>query len=509
MIFRAILISALSFIGLSGAAKQINPITQAMLDGYEALLEQNPNDYLTLYERAAQYYRLDDYDKALSDIKKAIEFTPVKDKEQLASEYSLLSDIYTQMEMYPEALSSVQQALTYTPSSYSLLYMKGNTCLRLGQADNAAEAFTAMQRINSRSSESIFGLARVAAMQNNKDKAISLLQDAEKISPGNYLTYCRMGDVYRELGMYQQAAANYLNAFSLTSDSDRPFSSIMDIAKENYDAIDEAIDYAVTRTSNVVPLYFIQGNAALEAGRYDDAYNSYRQLLASLPEEDMVTLYPSLSYICLHKGALSEADDYASKAIMLNSNEKNNILKAKIESARGNYEAALLYAKPALQLNPLSAEALLTAAEIAYNLRDYNASVEYLNEVILNDASDVDALLFRGYLNSEKLDNKAAGLSDYNRVSSLPGSTDEILTKRAIAQVKAGRTLDASSTIAPVYAKADKDAGAAYLSALYYIAVNNKDEAKRLLDNAEALGFNDQYLLQFTNVPLISISPLR
>ncbi len=73
---------------LTASAQQINPITQAMLDGYEQLLKENPNDYFTLYERASQYYRLSRYDMALNDIKRSIAATPAKEKDQLAAEYS-------------------------------------------------------------------------------------------------------------------------------------------------------------------------------------------------------------------------------------------------------------------------------------------------------------------------------------------------------------------------------------------------------------------------------------
>ena len=63
------------------SAQQINPITRAMLNGYNEILQQNPKDYNTLYERAAQYYRISQYDNALNDLTKAIEYTPAKEKD--------------------------------------------------------------------------------------------------------------------------------------------------------------------------------------------------------------------------------------------------------------------------------------------------------------------------------------------------------------------------------------------------------------------------------------------
>lgn len=505
---RKILLSALCCVCLCGSAKQINPLTQAMLDGYATLLEENPNDYLTLYERASQYYRLDSYDNALSDIKKAISCTPSKEKEQLASEYSLMADIYTQREQYAEALDAVNQALTATPSSYKLLYMKGNICLHLGQTQEARTAFTAMQRIKTRSSEALFGLAHAAILEGKTDEATSYIADAENMSPGNYLTYCRMGDLHKLLKMTRRAAADYLNAFSLSSDSDRPMRSIMELAKEDYSAVDEAIDYALQKTTNVVPLYFLQGNAANAAGRYDDAYNAYRELEASVSAEEGRSLYADIAEISLHRGELTDADNYASKAMMNKSDLRNNLLKAQIEMCRGNYTSAKMYVNNAMAEDPTNHEALMYAAEAAYFLGDNATAQKYLNEAIMNDATASDALLFRGFIHETAGDIKAA-TADYTRASTLPAATPEEQTRKAIAQVKAGKTLDASSTISPVYTRSETDARCAYLSALYSLSLGNEADAKRLLDKAVELGFDDRYLLKYYKLPLLSVTKLR
>ncbi|MCM1318934.1 MAG: tetratricopeptide repeat protein [Muribaculaceae bacterium] len=506
---RRLILSALCCLSLYAGAREINPLTQAMLDGYETLLQQNPNDYLTLYERSSQYYRLDDYDKALSDIKRAIGCTPAKETSQLASEYALLADIYTQTEEYPEALMAIDQALGYDANSYRLLYMKGNICLHLDRLSDARSAFTAMMRVNSRSTEAIFGLARVAALEGKNDEATKLLKDAEKMDPTNYLTYCRMGDIHQQMNMPQDAAADYLSAFSLASNSDRPMSSIIALAKENYPAVEQAIDYSLQKTQNVIPLHFIQANAALAADEYDDAYSAYQELLANIPEADAVAFYPDLAEINLHRGDLNDADNYASKAMMHKPDIRTNILKAKIEQVRGNYPSAQMYAKSALALDADNHDALMTAAEIANDMEDYSAAVAYLNNAIMNDAGAVDALIFRGYLNANRLNNAASAMGDFARAASLPATTAEQLTYKAIAQIKGGQALDASSTIAPIYASSENNGEAAYLYALYCLACDKNADAQSSLDKAQSLGFDDNFLLKYYSVPLLSVKALR
>lgn len=506
---RQLFLSALCCLGLMAGAKEINPLTQAMLDGYETLLQQNPKDYLTYYERASQYYRLDEYDKALLDIKKAINYTPEKEKAQLSSEFALMADIYIQTEQYSEALTAVNQALEYDPDSYRLSYMKGNICLHLDDTAGARSAFTAMQRLNSRSSEALFGLAHVAALEGKNSEAVALLKDAEKMDPTNYLTYCRLGDIHRELDMPLDAASDYLSAFSLSSNSSRPLTSIIDLSKTDYSAVEQAIDFALQKTQNVVPLYFIQANAAQAAGKYDEADNAYRELMANVTEQEAQSFYPDLAEINLHRGDITTADLYASKALMENSNLRNNLLKAQIEIARKNYPTAQMYLKSVLGADPGHHDALMYAAETAYQQDSPATALSYLNEAIINDAEAIDALLFRGYLNANKLDNKAAALNDFKRAGSLTATTPKQTAQKAIAQVKAGQILDASSTIAPIFTASDTDAESAYLYALYCLACDKDSEAKSMLDKAVSLGFDDQFLLQYYNVPLLSVAGLK
>lgn len=502
-------ISAMCALCLCAGAQSINPITQAMLDGYETLLAQNPKDYLTLYERASQYYRLDRYDEALSDIKKAISYTPAKDKEQLGSEYSLLCDIYTQLGEYDNALIAIDNAINNSSQTYPLLYTKGNICLHLNKTTEAKDAYSAMQRINPRSSESLFGLAHVYALEGNSTSALKYLEDAEKADPTNYLTYCRLGDIHRELGMPQHAAADYLSAFSLSSTTDRPLSSILDLARENYDAVDDAIDYAASKTSNVVPLYFIHANVATEGGKYQEAYNSYRQLISAIPEQDAENIYYPLAYVALHMGNIGEADSYVSKAMAARPDMKTNMLKADIELAKGNIEAARMYSNAALRLEATDARVLNQAAYIECAAGNYAEATRYLTDVILNDATNIDALIMRGYINANKLKNQASALSDFSRAALVEGTDHEAVAKKAIAQLKAGRSLDATSTIGSVRQAASTDAKASYYLALFDLAADDAVAAKVDLEAARDKGFEDEYLLNFYSAPLLSVAPLR
>lgn len=494
-------------VSIGAEGQKIHPLTQAMLDGYDELLRQNPKDWFTLYERASQYYRLNFYDKALTDILRCIELTPSKEKGQRASEHSLAADIYTQMGEYSNALSQINAALEDSPGAYTLIYQKGNICLYLGQIDEARKCFNSMLRLKSRSQEAVFGLAKCAIIEGDASEARSYMEQAEKADPSNFITYCRIGDLYSDMGEIQNAAAAYLSAFSLNSKDDRSLTSLLALGKKDYAATIEALDYALGKTSNIIPLLFLKGNIAKEANKPNDAYDAYSKLL-STSEGNTPEVLVTMAEICRDRNSITEALGYADRALQLSSNLSNKLLKASLEYDLGNYELASKMCDEILEDDSENFETLLLASECALALNNYPKAAEFLNLAIGINPLDIRALLLRGYIADNFDITTLPGKSDFVRASYLEVSDDTGMTLKAIAQMLAGKNLDALETMKPIFEK-QNDAEANYLSALFYSSIRNIEKGKSFLQQARKLGFENIYLLDTYNVPVLSISPLR
>jgi len=494
---------------LTAAAQQINPITQAMLDGYEQLLSINPKDYFTLYERASQYYRLSRYDLALNDIKKSIAYTPAKEKDQLVSAYSLATDIYIQLKDYSHALEMVNSGLKLAPTNYPLLYMKGNVCLYLDDLVGAQQQFQAMTRVQSRSQEAIFGLAKVAVLQHNYSLADEYISQAEKLDPANYVTYCRMGDLHLEMDRPQQAAADYISAYCLNSSSERPMSAMINLARRDYDAVANAVDYALTQANNPITLNFLKGNIALNAGKYAEAYEAYRHLMevGAIDPSTATTLSPTMARICLGMGDLQEADKYANIALSVSAGEQNNYLKALIEEANGNIPSAIIYARNAMQAN-LSERNVCETASLMLANADSAAALAVVNDALLIHPSSRQLALMRAII-AGKIAAAPPVRHDAQRACAGDADGDYDTMLKALAQQLSGLSLDAQSTIAPILAKADKDAGAAYLAALFYANIDESAKASHYKAKAQDLGYEDAYTLQYSVNPLVSLRDVK
>lgn len=488
-------------------AQQLNSLTQAMLKGYEEILSENPKDYQTLYQRAAQYYELNMYDQALNDLSKALQYTPLKESVLLAQELSLVADINIQLKQYEKALEAVDKVLEITPDSYSDIYKKGNICLYLDRPEEAYKAFSSMQRLKTRSQEAYFGMAKALIMQGDISRAKELINQAEQADPSNYVTYCRIGDLYNDMGEHENAAANYLSAFSLTNTSIRPLESLIAVANSDFGAFERAVDYAVSRTSNKVPLYFLKGNISFNCGNYEKAYDSLTQLL-SMADGREGSVYATLARTCLALGNIEEALTNADMAVMKSPVAQNYLTKSMVELVAGNAAASLLAANKALGLESESSEALVAAALANYALNNRDEAIGQLSEAVLINGSDAYPLMLRAYIYNQDPKTSKLAVADYMRVAQMEAEEFPAIAYKAMAQAFSGKKLDADATLSRgLSGGVSKDDF--YHAAVYYAQTGNLQKAKDMIDKAVAAGYSNKFNLNLNNSANLNIAPIR
>lgn len=489
-------------------AQRINPITQATLDAYADILKANPNDYQTLYQRAAQYYRLSMYDNALADISKALTATPDKEKDYKAREYALLADVLTQQNEYARALEAVEGALAFNPGDYALLYQKGNLCLHLGNVAAARNAYSTMQRIKSRSQEALVGLARCDIMENKYDDAREKMTHAEELNSINPVTYSRIGDLYAEMHENREAALKYITAFALSDgDDNRGVVSLYKLAENDYPAVASAMNYAVEKGGNSLPLLLLKGNIASHTGHYEDAYKAYTSVLAS-EDGKQAGIYDQMATVCMNLDRLEEALGYAGKAVAVASTPAYKLTRAKIENALGKYSDALTDAEAGLAVSAIEWEAALESAIAEIGLGENTAALGHLNMSVMSAPAGVmEPIVVRAWMQNDVLKNTAAAQTDWQRVASSSPTTVKDRCYKGIAQSKSGKHLDASGTLK------DAESRAVTPEDFYWLAVANmqvgdESHAKTLLEKAQNSGFENKYILNHGGRGNLSVAKL-
>ena len=489
------------------SAQQINPITRAMLNGYNEILQQNPKDYNTLYERAAQYYRISQYDNALNDLTKAIEYTPAKEKDLRLSEFTLLADAAVETGNYELALTAINNALALQPDNYANVYKKGNILLYNKQPQDAYRTFSSMQTMKSRSQEAYFGMAKACIMLENYTEAEDLMKEAEKADPSNYITYCRLGDLFLDMNQPENAATNYLVGFTLSENSDRALNSLISLAEKNYNAVAMALDFAIDKSENKLPVLFLKGNIAEQSGNYSQAVVAFDQLL-TYPEARTAGVYLGLAKAQLGLNDLDKAADAIEKSLQLSPSAEAYIVASDIALAKGDNAAALVEAEKAVKAAPNSIDPLLTKSEVQIALSDKDGALTTLNEVVMSAPDNMEGLLLRAYVNQEMASNSKGAIGDFNRIILNDTRTPRDIAIKGIAQAKNGKKLDGDTTVASgLLSNSDPDS--LYWAAVYYAQTGDLEKAHEMLEKARYAGFQNQYLLKTSSTPWQTIAPIR
>lgn len=162
---------------------------------------------------------------------------------------------------YPEALSSMERALALAldPSMVpAARYVMGQALLKMGRPEEAEIQFDLSMRsslaINPGGTEAFMNRAEVFRGQKRYEEALGLYLLALGTDPGHASAYAGMGDCLYRLGRYREAISSLERAVSLLPDS-----------------------------SMEPTLYYLMGQAAAEAGWFEEAGAHYENALQVAP----------------------------------------------------------------------------------------------------------------------------------------------------------------------------------------------------------------------------------
>ena len=492
----------------SSMAQQINPMTEAVIRNYSDILAENPKDYITLYDRATQYLNIGDLTRALSDIDMALQYTPDKDSDYRLAELSLKSDILSAQKDFNSALKVVEEALKINPSDQTELYKGGNLYLLLNNPSEALKMFQRLQRESPRSQEAFYGMAKANAMMGKTDEAVKLIEEVESLGKQSFVTYCRIGDLYADLDKIPEATSNYMIAYSM-SESSRPVESLKLLVKKNPQLVMESIDKAINDNSENLALNYVKAIIAYDAGMYNQAEAACVALAQGL-DQPSAAVY---RMIALSQLALNRVDDAKKSIAQAEAIAPDNggiiLDKAQIYLS-DSPEEALKLAESVLAKDADNEDNLMLAAKAAILAGKYKEAVSYLNNVILSGPSNVEALLLRGYVNSDFLKEGKAGVNDYTRASNVKSSGNaRELALTALGKAKIGKKLDADGMINDAITKAGNNNDDLYIIAIYFAQTGNLEKAKEFADKAMANGYNNIYNIKTNNEPLFNLSPIH
>lgn len=491
-----------------------NPVTKAMMEVYDTELAANPDNYEVLFRRANEYYRFNQYLRALNDIEAAIRNIPATDTDLLFSAYELRGNIYQELGKYAEARADFAKALEYDPTSFMALYQKANAEYELGNYAEAKKDYTRMRAMDNRSAEALTGLARVAVQENNLGMAQQYMDDAVSMMPADSDIYVRRSSVRRMLGNNTGAVDDLVMAISIDSNP-KAFQELVNLANIDYPSVVSGLTNAVIHAPEQGMFYYIRAQIAQAHKHFMPAVTDYKKII-----NDNLYSYPGIyndlaqCYLALCK--YNEAADNARHAIgMPGDNRYFYLTVAEVQMAEGKPANAMINIERALEPDPANIEARTQQALCLYQLGKYDEASTIFGEMIMDNPQNYLAYIMQAWVIADGMNQPANALPIYRRLvdatadEDQEGKTPSLTSYRGFALLFSGRKDEALAWADRLIALPDTDGSAHYLAACLYAQAGENAKALECADVSLKRGYADLYQWTKYDAGRINVAPLR
>jgi tetratricopeptide (TPR) repeat protein len=508
---------AVSLTAFAASAQQTidNPVTQAMLDVYASELKNNPKDADIYFRRANEYYKFNQYLRALADIDKALEYAPESNTDLRFQSYMLRADIYQMLSKHEESLADFTKAYELDATSFMALYQKANEEYELGDYAAAKSDYTRLRATNPRSVEALTGLARVAVKENNIGLASEYMDGAVDMMSADSDIYIRRALVRKMQNNNTGAVTDLLMSISIDNNP-RAFQELINLANEDYPAVMSGLSTSISYAPQQGMLYYIRGFIAQAHDHFSTALADYNKLI----DQNMYNyagLYNSMAQCQLALCKYSEALNNVNQAISMDGgkNAEYYTTKARIYYAMGKNDEAQKNIKLATASGDSSVSTKQFEGFVDFAVKDYSAANDVYAEMIIDKPEDMRNYMYRAWVLADGMKQTSGSQSLYNRIVSLTEDTPEsglaaVNSCRGFALVFAGKK-DEAKTWAENLCRdySNTDGYLSYIAACVYAQAGENDLAFAKLEDALKLGYGNLYEITTANTGRMSLAPIR
>lgn len=529
----AVVAASISSMAAQGQQSIDNPMTQAMLDVYAKELEANPKDADIYFRRANEYYKFNQYLRALADVDKTLEYAPAGNRDLRFQAYMLRADIYQMLDKHREALADFSEALKLDPTSFMALYQKANEEYALGDYSAAKADYTRLRATNPRSVEALTGLARVAVKENDLGRASEYMDGAVEMMSADSDIYIRRASVRRMQGNNTGAVEDLLMAISIDNNT-RAFQELIDMANVDYPAVISAISTSISYAPQQGMLYYIRGFIAQAHDHYASALADYRKLIDQNMYE-YAGLYNSMAQCQLALCRYPQAIDNIDHAISMDGGKNGEFYatKARILYAQGKNSEAMDALKQASLRGYSSTNVDELQALVDYAAGDFEKANDIYAAMIVDHPEVMRNYIYRAWVLADGLKQPANAQTLYNRVVSMTADTDNgekatsplsaVQSYRGFALLFSGDRQGALDWAKGLYSDyRDTDGYLNFVLACLYAQASVADpsisssekydltaSAIKSLERALQLGYGNLYEITKADTGRVSLAPLR
>lgn len=326
-----------------------------------------------LKRRGDNYRAKDDYQSAIKDYEKALEYD-VNDE----GLWRWLSYSYLQNDDYNKILEVIPDGLEIYEDNSTLLNNIGRAYEELGQDDKAIDYYQKAIVSNPDQKVARINLGAAYRRKEDYDQSVSLIKEALKIDPKYVSAWNQLGWTYDEMEKYNQSVDSYKKALEIDPEFKWAWNNLGSTYRDlkKYELARSSYQKALDIDSTYKSAWNGLGNTYSDLKKYEQAKASYQKVL----DIDSTYEWPWYNlgnlYSDLEEYELSQS--YYLKALELDPDwdaALNNI--GWTQNILGNYSEALSNLNKSLDLDPDDAK---TIAHRGYNYLKTGRVSEAFNE---------------------------------------------------------------------------------------------------------------------------------
>jgi len=499
---------SMAAVAQSSDAATRDKITQAVMKVYDDQLAKEPGDYNTRFARAHQLYYNGDYRQALEDVNIAMASTPANDSELRFDELILRARIYDALGNYNSELVDLQQAHELNPQSLACTDLIAKANLKAGNATSAEENFKAILRSEPMNYDAMYGMALVELSRNNEQEALEHVTKAIELFPAEPQVYVNRADVLNRLGQTESATYDLVQGLCV-GDGGNSMEKLFELSDSHYDVVMSTLADVCDKAPSAGMWRYVRANIAMDHKHYGQALKELNTITRNnLYSSDGV--YSSLARCQMELGRFDEAINSADKAITMNANNPEAyVVKALSELNRGqgnNYDEAMVALNKCSAVAPQYAPMLLTKARVLIAQGKANDALGYLNAAVANDPTNAEALMTRGYLFKNALNNTKAATRDFEKVTQLGEGAYDL---KGYALYELGRDNEAMQWLQRITSYSMPGGDNYFVAAALMSMRGDNIKGMDYLRQALANGYGSMYELSNDQLPYINVQGLR
>ena len=435
-----------------GGIYQRREENESALTAFKSCVRLNPNYYPAYYRMGEIHLKQQNYAEALH----AFETARGLNRKWEYPQYGIGLVYFKQGEI--DRARETFENLTQRKKKFAPAYFKLGQVLAMdGFFDNALEEYAKGAQYDPYSAEVVYELATIFDEQGNTEGAIRLYQRTLEIEPNHAKAHLSLGDSLYARGDTETALQHYQKALSLMPHIKEAFYEPLEPYFAGLMTASEAM-LILEKAMLVLPddprSYFYAGNIEVDAGNAEQAIKHYEKTIQII-EADTSHLQMELPLGNFNEVYLKLGELY---------------------HQQGDIEAAVVYFKRALVVDPGLADRFIAQGQRAFDEGNYHAAIKPLNTHLLLFPEDIVAAYLLGQSHEANGDTDTA-LSFYERTLALDSQRPDVLFK--MAHIYRGREAhqQAVNALQKIIEIAPDTIEAHYLLALSYLTLAQPDAA--------------------------------